>query len=214
MRQFRIITIAILILIPHLVRAASSPLITFPGTGSLSSDGGNGTIGDLFQVGSSPLQVTSLGLFDSGAPGLNESHSVGIWTAGGALLGRADISPGLGDFSADGFVYKTLSSPVTLQPGAQYVIGANYAAGTSDLFYPNDSIESETWAPVVHFMNGRYTAHDVGFVLPQLNVFGLSYVGPNAQFTVVPEPGTISVFACAIAAFCFRPTARQSRSVD
>jgi hypothetical protein len=104
--------------------------------------------------------------------------------------------------------------PSSSQPNAQYVIGANYSAGTPDLFYPNDSIESETWATVVHFMNGRYTAHDVGFVLPPLNVFGLSYVGPNAQFTIVPEPAAISLLACAIAAFCFRPPARQSRSAD
>jgi hypothetical protein len=205
MNLCRVAITAILVILPSMLHAAGGALITSPGTGYLFSNGNGFTVGDLFRVGADPLQITSLGMFDGGAPGLDQSHSVGLWTDSGTLLGRVDFSPGLSGSSANGFLYLTLSSPVTLQPGSQYVIGVSYPVGSTDGVHVNDSIETETWSSAAHLVFGRYTADGAGFIFPPYSVGGLSYVGPNALFTVVPEPGTVGLAACAASvALCFR----------
>lgn len=214
MNLYRAAITAILIIFPSMLHAAGGELITSPGTGSLFGSGNGFTVGDLFRVGANPLQITSLGIFDGDAPGLDQSHSVGLWTGSGTLLGRVDFSPGLSGVSLNGFLYQTLSSPVTLQPGAQYVLGVSYPVGSTDGVHVNDSLETETWTAGVQLVSGRYTADGAGFIFPPYTVGGLSYVGPNALFTVVPEPGTIGLAACATGvALCLRlRRPRQGRS--
>lgn len=177
---------------------ASTPLITSPGYGTLSFEAASYTVGDRFQVGSDPLAITALGMFDEGTPGLTQSHSVGLWTETGALLALVDFSPGLSDFSDHGFLYQSLASPITLQPGVRYILGADYPDGTVDRFYANDVLEAETWSSAVTFINGCYAPSGSPFTFPALNVFGLSYVGANAQFVVVPEPSTVALLASAV----------------
>src|SRR5437867_3771520 len=132
MKLHRPLIIALLFGLSGALHAEVGPLITSPGTGPLHTLANGATVGALFQVGAEPLQVTSLGLFDDGSPGLAQSHSVGLWTATGTLLARVDFSPGLSGFSANGFLYQTLPGPVILQPSVRYLMGADYPVGTTD----------------------------------------------------------------------------------
>ena len=187
------------------LHAEIGTFITSPGTGPLDTAAKGYTLGALFRVSSlKPLRLTSLGIFDAGSPGLAQSHSVALWTASGTLVARVDFSPGLSGLSADGFLYQSLSSPVILQFNEQYVIGANYPVGSLDGLHANDNSQTETWSDSVAFMNGRYTAEGAGFTFPGFDVHGLSYVGPNAQFSVVPEPGTLAFLVCPALALVFR----------
>jgi hypothetical protein len=193
MNLHRLLTITLLFGLSGSLQADNLPLITSPGTGDLFGSEPSVTLGNQFQVGPNPLTVTALGLFDSGAPGLDQSHSVGLWTAGGTLLAEVDFSPGLSGFSLNGFLYQNLASSIVLQPGTQYIMGASYQVGTTDLHYANDTIQYETWSSAVTFIRGRYTANGAGFTFPNLNVGGLSYVGANLEYTV-PEPGAVVLF--------------------
>jgi len=196
MKPHRLLTIGLLFALSTTLRTDATPLITSPGTGDLFS-GDSVTVGNLFQVGANPLTVTSLGLFDSGTPGFSQSHSVGLWTTGRALLAEADFSPGLNGFSENGFQYLNLVSPVVLQSGVDYILGASYPSGTSDLCYANDTLHYETWSPAVTYLNSRYTADGAGFIFPPYTVGGLSYVGANLEYSI-PEPKTLIVLLCSI----------------
>jgi hypothetical protein len=88
----------------------NAPLIITPGTGYVFYPGNSVTLGNLFKVRDKSITITSLGLFDDGAPGLNQSHSVGLWTTSGALLARADFSPRLNGFENNGFIYQNLTN--------------------------------------------------------------------------------------------------------
>jgi len=191
-RLTQLAVIVLVLLAGTIAHAANSPLILTPGTGDLFyGTDPSVTLGNLFKVGANSITITSLGLFDAGAPGLNQSHSVGLWTTSGALLARVDFSPGLNGFENNGFIYQNLASQVVLQPGTSYVLGAYYPTGSTDGLYVNDTIQYETWASSVTFNgSGRYTPIGAGFTFPNLTVGGLSYVGPNALY-VVPEPCTL-----------------------
>jgi hypothetical protein len=175
-----------------IAHAENAPLIVTPGTGDLFyGTDPSVTLGNLFKVGANSINITSLGLFDAGAPGLNQSHSVGLWATSGALLARVDFSPGLNGFENNGFIYQNLATQVVLQPGASYILGAYYPTGSTDGLYVNDTGCYETWASSVTFNGlGRYTPIGAGFTFPNLTVGGLSYVGPNALY-IIPEPASL-----------------------
>jgi hypothetical protein len=183
--------VALTLLTGSITYAQNTPLIITPGTGYVFYPGNSVTLGNVFKVNDKSINITSLGLFDDGAAGLNQSHSVGLWTTSGSLLAKVDFSTGLSGFEKDGFIYQNLTSQVVLQPGASYILGASYQSNSTDGLHVNDTIEYETWASSVTFNgSGRYTPDGSGFIFPYLQVGGLSYVGPNALY-IVPEPATL-----------------------
>jgi len=195
MRKKNFVTIILIALqAVTIVKAENFPLITAQGTGDLFYGiNPSVTVGNLFRVGTNPVTITSLGMFDAGQPGLNQSHSVGLWSTSGSLLARTDFLPGMDGFTSNGFIYKNISTPVTLQANTSYVLGAYYPTGSTDGLYVNYTGGYEKWSSVVTFNgSGRYTPDNAGFTFPDLQVGGMSYVGPNALY--VPEPATILLF--------------------
>src|SRR5437667_11273685 len=73
-------------------------------TGFDISGNGQFTVGWAFHVNST-ITVTNLGVFDAQGDGLNGAHNVGIWTAGGTLLGSNVVPGGTGGFLDAGFRY-------------------------------------------------------------------------------------------------------------
>src|SRR5882672_8812039 len=76
--------------------ASADAVVTLPSvlywSGAVGPVAG-GTYGYSFTVGSTPLSVTSLGLFGEVAA---TPHPVGIWNVGGSLLGSITIPAGPG----------------------------------------------------------------------------------------------------------------------
>ncbi len=212
MKLHQLLTFTFLLGLSGTLLAYNTPLITSPGTGDLFGGEPSVTLGNQFQVGSNPLTVTALGLFDSGMPGLDQSHSVGLWTTSGTLLAEVNFSPGLSGFNLNGFLYQNLAGSIVLQPGTQYILGASYQVGTTDLHYANDSAHYETWSSDVTFIRGRYTANGAGFAYPNLGVGGLSYVGANLEYAV-PEPDVVPLLLYSAAGCVLWRTGRRLRVV-
>lgn len=175
---------------------ATLPLITNPGSGNLITESGGYLVGAAFDVGAFPLQVSALGLFDAGAPGFAQVHSVGLWTEGGTLLARVDIPPEPIGLTGDEYVYHALDKFILLQAGRRFIIGTHYPDPIIDSFFDSRT-HRETWSPYATYYNTRYAPAEE-FGLPWINGGGFFYVGPNAQFTVIPEPANVALFLSAL----------------
>lgn len=92
-------------------------------------DPGNGSIGEDFSVGGTPLVVNSLGAFDDGADGLNNTIRVAIYNVStpGAPLVVADLTTANTElFSGSSFRYLTTFTPVTLTTGIYRIVAWGY----------------------------------------------------------------------------------------
>ena len=137
--------------------------------------GDNTTLGYAFTV-SSPISVTSLGLFDFQNNGLAQSHAVTIWTSTGTQLLQITIPAGTGATLTDGFRYVS-TVPFLLVPGT-YTIGGFYA-GDSD--FSLEAAASITGASGLSYLGSRSA---FGFTFPSGDAIAVvnSYFGPNFQF--------------------------------
>lgn len=175
---------------------------------------GPGMAGFEFQVGSQPLTIMTLGVFDEFNDGvLNSSHTVGIWDANTqTLLGKTVVAPQTA-VEVGSFFFANLLAPVTLQAGHTYRIGAQYADIDLDLARGNIPAGGVTANSDIT-LKDAYLSSGSGFGFPDLNVSGanLGFIGPNAGFTAVPEPatwGAITAGALALWAALRRKKARQ-----
>lgn len=174
------------------------PLMDFTGAadsivwyGNNAGCDGGCTLGHEFTV-SSDVVISGLGIFDAGADGLNDSHSVGIWDAVGTLLASTVVGPGstLTDSSASGlggYVYSAINS-LTLGAGT-YVIGAFYGDGMTDrVFYEATGIFANDGG--ASYTQGRFLNSGT-FQLPSNFAPDRQYFGPTALISAVPVPASI-----------------------
>jgi hypothetical protein len=99
-------------------------LLSRPGHGLVPSTP-IASVGYSFTVGSSPLLVTALGIWDSHGSGRKhfaEAQEVSLWTAGGTLLDEVTVPARAGGLRDGGFHYTPLSASLTLEPGQTYVL--------------------------------------------------------------------------------------------
>jgi hypothetical protein len=178
--------------------AGANTIITDPGPGLVSTVGTNSNQGFDFTVGSTPLLITALGLWDENQDGFGSGHVIGLWDNSGNLLAKAVIAPGTVDPLIGEFRYATVIpiglGPIILAAGSTYVLGAAYIANDPDRVVVNDSGMQATFDPAVTAGNERDSAGSFSF---PTNTFGFgSIVGPNALFSV-PELGP-GVFLIAL----------------
>jgi uncharacterized protein DUF4082 len=167
------------------------------------------TSGYDFTVGSTPLLVTALGLWDgpqaignlmgftgSIGDGFADPHTLNLWDSAGNLLGTTMVQAGTVNTLVGEFRFSNLNAPVVLLPGMKYVLSATFAAGDTDsldAFFPG----FPTTDPAVTGGHFRETVGSTGF--PADLGFTGALIGPNAMFTLltngngVPEGGTTSV---------------------
>ena len=116
---------------PHWSYAVPISGYAFSGNGSESTAGA--TSGFRFKP-NQPIRITSLGVVDSGAPGLAIDHPVGLWTDSGVLLASAVVPAGDGAPLIDGFRYVNID-PIQLDPEQTYRVGALFVFRTADSYF-------------------------------------------------------------------------------
>jgi hypothetical protein len=139
--RFRSLTLSLsLAAIGWLPSAHATPLLDL-GTGTLSSitGGWDGqyTMGQFFTVAAGyNVTLTGLGVFDLNSNGLNGTHQVGLWAAGGALLRSTTVGPGddveASVNSGGQWVFNDIAA-ITLGAG-QYVVGATVDHGDAIVY--------------------------------------------------------------------------------
>jgi len=150
------------------------------------NEGADGNLGTSFST-SSPFTVYKLGFYDSGSPGLNYSHDVGLWNASGALLGQVTIAAGTTAPLEDGFRWANLSSPVLLSTGTTYVLGATMKANdTSDLVGSSATINSPfTLISALYHDNGVAETYPT-LHMPDTAWTTPGFFGPNLATPIPP----------------------------
>jgi hypothetical protein len=198
------------------IHARANTILLDPGSSGPSLANTATTWGYDFTVGSTPLLVTALGLWDgpedivfhgitgSIGDGFSNQHTVGLWDNSGNLLAQAVMQIGTGDTLIGEFRYASVliptnPGPVILLPGQTYVLGASYVVYDSDPLKENLPFEQATFDPAVAPGHERVSTASFGF--PSGVAFLGSEVGPNALFTElsnsVPEGGSPLVLLLA-----------------
>ena len=189
--------------------AQANTILNDSGTGNLFQTGSAVNLGYDFTVGSTPIMITALGLWDgpnnpftgSVGDGFANEHVIGLWDNSGNLLAKATMLIGTTDTLMGEFRYSSLLTPINpgpiiLSANTTYVLAAAFAGGT-DTFRSNNSSTQATFDPAVTSGNGR--ASTGGFSFPSTNNGPGSFVGPNAIFSLVsngngvPEGGATAV---------------------
>jgi hypothetical protein len=218
--------------------AHANTILNDAGAGPIAQVGENPTFGYDFTVGSTPLMITALGLWDgpeiipgqglvgSIGDGFFAQHQIGLWDNSGNLLATAAVQIGTGDTLMGEFRYSSVLTPtnpgpVILLPNTTYVLGAAFSASDPDELRENfggAGIQA-TFDPAVNPGDAR-AIFGGGFSFPSLNGGPGSFVGPNAIFSLVtngngvPEGGStllMLVIAGSVLA-AFRARARRVTS--
>ena len=187
----------------------------------------DGDLGFLFQVGSTPLLLTSLGQYVP-STGLVASDKVYLYlvtgTASGdnfaptteTLAATATLATGaLPD--ANGYAYQALTAPIPLVPGSDYVI--DYDDSGDNPFHDNSVTATSSSSQLASEFDTQYITPlyttltggaSTGSTFPSLisTAYGF-YVGPNATFSVAPEPSTWALLALGFMALIW---VRRNRS--
>ena len=147
-------------------------------------------IGFDFTVGSQSLLVSDLGMFDFNGDGLANFHAVRLWDMNSNLLANITIPAGTDALLLNDFRYEPLTNEVMLAAGGKYILGVSFASafapGDPDRSYVSDSAAIFD----ADIIPGRERESGPISSLPPAVIaspFG-PVPGPNALFTVVPEP--------------------------
>lgn len=167
----------------------------------------NLTFGYEFTVGSQPISVNSLGVWDpSSGVGLNYSHDVGLWDSSGTwLLASVTIPSGnSATLSSSGFWYEPISGSVILSANATYVLGATYPLYAPDMD-PGIIWGTAMTSSEVTFGTARFAPAMLTLTFPATTASYMDdgYFGPNMDYTVVPEPTTCAILGLGMLALAW-----------
>jgi hypothetical protein len=141
----------------------------------VGADPGGSTVGTEFTVKSS-FTVYQLGVFDTGSDGLAQAHPVGIYNTAGVLLATVTVPSGTAASLDSGFRWASLTTPLTLNAGTTYILGAWYSTN-ADTFGNTATINSN-----FTLVKDRYFDGGGGLTFPNLswnNSSALGWYGPN-----------------------------------
>lgn len=196
--RFVMVTLSMLTLFADGASATSVPFLT--GADTTFASNGAFTLGYQIIVGSQPIQLNALGLWDEGADGLSASHAVGIWNlSGSSLLASVTVPPGAGTSLVDGYRFVNLGSPINLAANMTYVLGTAYNTNdlARDITGVNFASRNSFASPGVSLGKGEFEFGS-SLTFPSGDVSTI-YTGPNGLFSV-PEPSAalLALLACAL----------------
>jgi hypothetical protein len=194
----------IAICIPHVSRAQTAILQNLSGTVSSFSTGYTYGLG--FTVGSQPISITALGMWDESDNGVGGSNQVGLWTAAGSPLTSITISSGTGSAQfINHFRYENIT-PVTLNANTTYILG--FYNASNDFMYAGSS-STFTLSSEVTFVG---TGAAFGFAAPSDISNNYLGTGANALYSAIPEPSTYAAFfgLAALGFAAYRRRQKQS----
>jgi len=183
----------------------------------IAADSGS-TLGWSFTV-DTPVEVTSLGFFDSGLDGLSQPHLVGIWDESQQLLAWAQIDAGEAA-TISGFYRYASIEPLVLTSGQTYIIGATVPLGTPQAGGPPGTLVADTY-PFYNLAAGslsmdlliNLSSCSLGFwgaagpggsagpgvlAFPDAVVEDGYFFTGNFTFRPVPEPSVAVVLCCGL----------------
>jgi hypothetical protein len=149
--------------------------------GTAESPPADFTLGWVFTLNAT-VRADGLGIWDEAASGLNNSHTAGLWTAGGTLVASVPVVTGtsVSSTSPNGEWRFESISPIVLGPG-NYVIGATYVTGDSDLVRHSTT---ESTSPEINFVEDRQCPGGCsGLTLPTQTIGFSAFFGPNLRLT-------------------------------
>lgn len=160
------------------------------------------TLGFEFTVTSS-VQLTSLGIYDSGQDGLEAAGAVALWLAsGGDPLASAVVPVGSAG-TLEGLFRYTAIVPLTLEPGVHYVVGAFSDGGVATSLGLGQG-GTGSFDPRVVGIADRYNTDFMLWFPDASDGSTGAWLGANFQLAPVPEPQPAALLASALAlaAFC------------
>jgi hypothetical protein len=192
-------------------RSVAATVMNYAGTAAVTARGdGPYTIGSIFQVNVTGVQITHLGVMDADNPGdagnngfadsdgfANDGTiSVGLWSWDGTtatLLTPVTFTVGTTDTYSDGYRYAALTTPVDLVSGQQYILGARVGAGI-EWFLDGGANPAQFSTTPGDFTLIKSTHNNGGAFSVAPTIDGTSTLGrwgaANAMYTIVPEPST------------------------
>jgi hypothetical protein len=191
---------------------AGSPGFVLPHSASIVTN----LVGWQIMVGPSPLEITALGTWDFNGDGLESPKIIGVWeTSSQTLLGSVVVAAGASEGTLiDQFRFTDLSVPITLSPNTSYTFGERLVGpGSETQLRTAAGVQFDSTAATFIFagMNngGAGQPFDADFAtqMPFQNLGDtVPIMGPNFQFSVIPEPTSafLTVFGSVILGFVSR----------
>ena len=146
------------------------------------------------------LTVNLLGFYDLSGTGLNGTHDVGIFQANGTVVVSGTVAAGTTDPLIAGTVGGTRVisvAPTLLTAGTQYYIEADNN-NLDEFAYGGGAVTfdpSLTWNSY-----GDLSSNNIFFGIPSEPGGVDGNLGPNFGALVTPEPGSMALILCGVAA--------------
>jgi hypothetical protein len=141
------------------------------------------------------VSVFGVGIFDAGDNGLAGTNRLGIWTDTGALLVSKLFDSTTSPTLESHFRWLTLDTPLTLNANTIYRTGV--FGSESGL---QGSVQAASLSADITFI-AEVGSSSGSFSFPNsstLRTAGSAYIGPNLEFTIVPEPSVGALLGTAI----------------
>jgi len=177
------------------VASGQNTLLLDAGTGNIRTGDGF-SLGTTFTVGSTNEFVLALGVWDgangmngSVGDGLQSSIPVGLFDSAGTLLASITIPSGTTATLLNGFRYVPIA-PIDLLAGDTYTLAAYYSSSALDVLHDQGGSPSTSsdFNSYLGSFTGSNTVGSLSFPTGHTN--GTAYVGPNFEYSNVPEPTT------------------------
>jgi len=165
-----------------------------PTTGAFGTQIGDYNVGYEFTVGTNPVAVLQVGVYDVGHDGLTDSHAITFVDETTSTPISLPTVPAANNPGAVDFLYISLPTPITLTPGHTYLLEEQ--AGTNDGFFTAGffggiGYDAFLTTGATGYI-GNLQAYYNGLTNPQPGASG--FVGPNLVLAL-PEPASLSL-AC------------------